>query len=127
DQRRQARGGMRWPVEGRKDVRPRNRRSKPRKARPASSRSLGGAEGSVVRETRSAAVPGFPVRPQRWVKIVIPPGFSRSKPLTPRAGRRDAGVSVVTTLVWFFKFPHGAAGVADTRRSARPLFGATEK
>jgi hypothetical protein len=64
-------------------------------------------------------------RPTRVVDSkVTPPGPSRSKPHTPRAERRRVRLSCGDVLMCLFTHnAHGAVGVANARRSARPLRG----
>src|SRR6478735_3346479 len=73
----------RWPRNGCNTHTQRARRPKPRDARPPGRWPLGldGGRAELVRQFQwQSALPKFHVRPKRWVKMVCPPGISRSKP-----------------------------------------------
>jgi hypothetical protein len=81
-ERRETRGGMRWPY-GAKDV------SRDAEAQAAMIRLTG--RGSPAEDIKK-------VRPAMPVNGVCPPGLSQSKPQTPRAERRRFRRFVVTTI-----------------------------
>ena len=83
DQRRQTRGGMRWPC-GAMDV-----------SRHAE------AQAAMIR-LADRGPPAEDTKPAVASDGVCPPGLSQSKPQTPRAERRAIGFSVVTKILMRF-------------------------
>ena len=85
DQRLPTRGGMRWPDGWVWRCAPRLRRSKPQQSR----RDQRSRHRVLWRQRRNSVPNGQALsRPKAVVSKLRPPGALRSKPQTPRAGRR---------------------------------------
>jgi hypothetical protein len=107
-ERRETRGGMRWPSWV-LETQALRRRPKLRRSGPPMAR---GRQRRIARQVARHANAGQRTRP---------PGLSQSKPLTPRAERRRFRRSVVTIAHALSHIAHGAMGLAEGPAFRAPL------
>ena len=116
DQRLPTRGGMRWPECRVWRCAPRLRRSKPQQSR----RDQRSRHRVLWRQRRNSVPNGQALsRPKAVVRKLRPPGALRSKPQTPRAGRRRFGGLAVRFDRWAVVFS-GIAAPLRRREMPQP-------